>query len=810
MARRCGNLRALLAAGASAPLLIAAVAHAQSATTPATSKAVTNVGEIVVTATRRAEALSKVPESVSAFTAAKMDIQGIKSFADVAKFTPGVSFDEDSHDITIRGIQSTAGSSTTGVYIDDTPVQARNLGFNSNNTLPAVFDLDRVEVLRGPQGTLFGAGSEGGTVRYITNQPSLTSFSGFAHGEAAWTDYGAPSYELGAAFGGPIAEDKLAFRISAWGRRDGGYIDRVNYLDLSPVEKNANRVDTYALRLAFTWAPTPNFTITPAVNFEKREQHNHDTYWTAISDPGAGDFLNGTPDRQADVDHFILPTLKVEWQGPGVAFISDTAYYARKERVNGYSGTLYNLSYFQHFLTTDVSQSIWGYPSDPNGNPCSNNCQKFNPLLVPTGLNLPQMPNYISQNNITNSQYNWTQEFRLQSTNPTSRLQWTVGAFMAFNYQRSTEEINDPMLPALTRLLWNEDMITAWGQDLLPGGDDYINDTRAHDRQIALFADATFNVTDQLKVEAGLRFAWTHFDFTNLNTGAQDLLDSGGVPATASGGKDEKPLTPKFTITYQFNPDDMAYATAAKGYRIGGATPPLPEIACGGVFPTSYNSDSVWSFEVGTKDRFLDRRLSLSGSAYYIGWSNIQQAILVTSCAIMYTTNVGSAQSKGFDLQGQWRATDNLDLELAVGYTHSTYSQSAYDNTGALLANKGDSLDVVPWSVTLGAQYNFHLFDRPAFIRADYEFNSRRNIPITSEDPATVYYDPGLVPNPATNLVSLRAGMSLSKWDFAVYVNNLFNSHPQLNLQHQDSNTLLYEAETFRPLTVGVAATFRY
>lgn len=150
-----------------------------------------------------------------------MDVEGIKSFADVSKFTPGVSFDQASHDISIRGVQSTAGSGTTGVYIDDTPVQMRNLGFNANNTLPAVFDLDRIEVLRGPQGTLFGAGSEGGTVRYITNQPSLTHFSGFAHAEFAGTEDGAPSYEVGFAEGGPLVEDKLAFRISAWYRRDG-------------------------------------------------------------------------------------------------------------------------------------------------------------------------------------------------------------------------------------------------------------------------------------------------------------------------------------------------------------------------------------------------------------------------------------------------------------------------------------------------------------------------------------------------------------------------------------------------------------
>jgi len=808
--KRCGRIGVLLAAAGGAPLLLAAQAHAQSATISASSSKATDVSEIVVTASRREQNLSKVPESVSAFTAAKMDIQGIKSIADVSKFTPGVSFDQDTHDVSIRGIDSTAGSSTTGVYIDDTPVQMRNLGLNANNTLPTVFDLDRVEILRGPQGTLFGAGSEGGTVRYITNQPSLTKFTAFAHGELDYTDGGAPSYELGAAAGGPIVEDKLGFRVSAWWRREGGYIDRVDYQSLGVTEPNANRVDTVALRAAFAWAPTSSLTITPSIDFQKRNQNNYDNYWVGISNPGAGQFLNGTPDRMADPDHWLLPALKIEWKGPGVSFISNTSYYARKEEVNGYSGTLYDLSYFQHFTLGDT----YGYPSDPNGNPCTNNCQSLYPLLTSTGINTslgqPLLNNYVATNVITNSQYNWTQEFRLQSNDPAAKLQWVAGAFMAFNYQRSTEIIYDPELPALTNLLWAEDMITAWGQDLLPGGIDYINDTSAHDRQIALFADGTYSITDQLKFEVGLRFAWTHFDYQNLNTGAQDLLDSGGLPATASGSKNEKPLTPKVGLTYQVTSDDMVYGTISKGYRIGGATPPLPAVACGGTFPTEYNSDSVWSYEVGTKDRFLDRTLQVSGSLFYINWSNIQQAVYVPTCGIQYTTNLGSAISKGFDLEGQWQLSHAFEVELSVGYTDATFSKTAFDVFNNILAEKGDALDVVPWTVTLGAQYNFHVFDHPAFLRADDEFNSKRTTPIPAEDPATTYYDPGLVPNPATNLLNLRAGMSVDKWDLALYINNALNAHPQLNLQHQDSDTLLYEAQTFRPLTVGFAATFRY
>ena len=248
----------------------------------------------------------------------------------------------------------------------------------------------------------------------------------------------------------------------------------------------------------------------------------------------------------------------------------------------------------------------------------------------------------------------------------------------------------------------------------------------------------------------------------------------------------------------------------AKGYRIGGASPPLPVVACGGVFPTEYNSDTVWSYEAGAKGRFFDRSLQLAGSVYYLQWKNIQQGITVPICAITYTTNDGDAVSKGFDLQGQWNFDRHFQVELAVGYTDATFSKTALDTFGNILAEKGDALDVAPWTVTVGAQYNFDLFSRPAFIRADYEFKSKRTTPIPAEDPNTTYFDPGLVPDPQTQLVNLRAGVTLSNFDVAVFAYNVFNSHPQLDLTHEDSSTLLYEAQTFRPLTVGVAVNIKY
>jgi len=811
--------RACLVGVAAAPLVWAGAAIAASSDASASAAGgATAIGEIVVTATRKEENLSKVPVSVSAFTAARMDTLNIKSFADIAKFTPGVSFNADTHDISIRGIDSTAGSSTTGIYIDDTPIQARNLGLNANNTLPAVFDLQRVEVLRGPQGTLFGAGSEGGTIRYITSQPSLTTYSGMAHTELAFTQDGGPSYEGGVAVGGPVVPDKLGFRISGWIRRDGGYVDSVNYQTLATTDKNANRVDTYVLRAAVTWAPTDNLKLTPSINYQRREQHDQDEYWTSISNPGAGVYLNGTPDRMADPDRFYMPTLKVEWNLGPVTFISNTAYYDRLERVNGYSGTLYNLSYFQHFLQPDAL-------TDPQGVACGAACGLSYPLLTATGPNVPGLPNYLATNLITNAQQNFTQEFRVQSNDSHSRLQWTAGFFYSFNRQQSNEQIFDPELPQLTALLWpfdaayngnqldaNQTLINAWGEALLLNGVDYDNNTRSRDRQEALFADATYSITEQLKLNIGLRYAWTSFRFINSNDGPQDLLDNGGVPAIVTGNKSEQPFTPKFSLSYQVTSDDMVYATASKGYRIGGATPPLPVVACGPGFPDSYNSDSVWDYEVGTKDRFLERKLQVSASAYYINWSNIQQAFYVPSCGIQFTTNAGNAVSKGFDFEGQWQVVHALEIDASAGYTDARFTNTALDASGDVLSYKGDALDadVGPWTLTVGVQYNFTVAAQDGFIRFDDQFNSKRTTPIPNEDPRTAFYDAGLRPNPAVNQVSGRVGLSVQRWDFAVFANNLFNAHPQLNLQHEDAQTLLYEAETLRPRTVGMSANYKF
>jgi outer membrane receptor protein involved in Fe transport len=832
MTKRISGL-CLCAAGA-ALMLIGSAADALAQDTSSGG-----IEEVVVTATRRAEDINKVALSVSAFTPDKLDKLNVKSFADLVKFTPGVAFDSHSSNISIRGVNSTAGDATTGIYIDDTPIQLRTLGFGSDNTLPAVFDLERVEVLRGPQGTLFGAGSEGGTVRYITPQPSLTDYSVYGKTEVSTTEGGDPSYEAGVAVGGPIVDDKLGFRISGWWRHDGGYIDQVNYLTGASMQKNTNYTDTSVMRAAFAWQPVNGLMITPSVFYQNRQVNNDDEYWVGLSNPNSGRYITATPEHMGNHDRFLLPALKIDWDlGDflgGAELISNTSYFDRKQLVQDYSGTLYNLSYFQQ--SVDYGVLPVDYVSPCTGGLCAPIAAKIAkhpnyvgpPLLGPASINLPGFPFYKSQNIVTNTQQNITEEARLQSTDPSARFTWVLGVFYTSQSQLSVEEINDPQLPALTQYLWGDPIantclspdpaahvaiLDVWCEGLLPNGDDYINHTQGHERQLAGFANATYAVTDAIKLQAGLRAAKTHFDFTNFSDGAQNF----GPNTGNSGKKDEAPVTPMGGVTLQPTPDDLLYLTVATGYRIGGANPPFPVSACAadlkalhisGV-PASYNSDSVMSYEAGAKSRFLGGRMQMNGSIYYLKWDNIQQVNYLPSCGFKYTSNLGKAESEGFDMQGEWLVTDALDVDFSLGYTDARYVTTSTVGPTAVLARKGDRLPGSPWTFSLGAQYNMSVMGKDAYLRADYEFASRETGMTPALDPVASSYDPGLVGEPETNEVSLRAGTTLDNFDVALFVDNLLDAHPTLDLSHQDSSTLLYEATTLRPRTVGVTAIYRY
>jgi iron complex outermembrane recepter protein len=352
--------------GALTALYAGASAHAAD-TAAAADETAGPLQEITVTATRHEESLSKVPISVTALTADAMDLRGIKDFQDIVRFAPGVNIDNSgTNNIAIRGIASSGGAGTTGIYIDDTPIQIRATAFNPDDALPKTFDIDRVEVLRGPQGTLFGSGSEGGTIRYITTQPSLTTNSFYSREEVSYTEGGAPSYEGGIAAGGPLIDGTLGARLTVWYRRDGGYIDNINPVTLGTVEKNANFDETVLYRLAFIWAPNDKISITPSIYYQDRYRNNVEDYWPLYSNPGRNDLVSADPDERSDPDRFYLAAIKIEGNLGFAKLISNTSYYHRAE-VTGYEGTLYNLGFYQQEVF--VPFAGWQRRSSPDSGP---------------------------------------------------------------------------------------------------------------------------------------------------------------------------------------------------------------------------------------------------------------------------------------------------------------------------------------------------------------------------------------------------------------------------------------------------------
>jgi outer membrane receptor protein involved in Fe transport len=795
---------------------VGAKAAAESGAAPADSA----LEEVIVTATRHEESLSRVPISVTALTGDAMDVRGIKDILDVARFTPGLNIDNSgTNNISIRGIASTGGAGTTGIYLDDTPIQMRALAFNPDEALPQSFDLERVEVLRGPQGTLFGAGSEGGTVRYITTQPSLTKTSIYSRDEISFTQGGAPSYEAGIAGGTPLIDGTLGVRVTAWYRNDGGWIDRIDPVSLDTVQRNANYTQTKLIRVAAIWAPSDQWKVTPSFYYQDRYTNDVQNYWPLYSNPSSNRFVDANPTQRAVPDTFYIPALKIEGDLGAVNLISNTSYYHRKEET-GYDGTLYNLGFFQ---TQGVLPVI----------PLASFLPGVFPLLDANGLHLPAgATNYRAPASVDNGQQNFTQEIRLQSADTHSPLIWTTGIFFSENRQSYLEQIHDPLL--------NELFVAATGQPytaftLDPNGnpvtydprfpvDSYFLQTFSKDQQAALFGEATYNFTDQYKATMGARYSRTQFSFNTLTGGPTLFLE----PQTGSGDKKESSFTPKLTLTAQVDPNNMYYLTYAKGFRPGGANNPVPAASCGTDFhnfgitsaPQTFNSDTVDSFELGAKNN-IDNRIKIASSIYYIKWNNIQQTVIPPICQISFITNLGQAVAKGVDVQGEVALTDGLVAELSAGYTDARYTEASRlspAETTPIVAS-GDAIvgqsgqPAPPVTASIGLEYKFTVFEHESFVRADDEYQSGPKWIGANQDPHSLQYDPANYPLSSTNFASARGGMKFGGWMVEAFVDNLTDTHVITNynwsIDPGTGNSRLQRDFTFRPRTVGLTFTYR-
>ena len=299
--------------------------------------------EIFVTATRREEQASDVPISMFVWSQEAMETSGIKGMTEIGAMTPGLGFDWRSNvgagvytALEMRGVTGRHGVST-GIFIDDALVPA---GYHDTygHTFPATFDLERVEVLRGAQGMLLGQGTLGGAIRFISSQPSLTTFSSHASAEWATTAHGDMSYEAGVAAGGPLIDDVLGLRASGWYRSDGGFVDRIDPFTAAMIDRDANRIVNKSARVALTWAPSDSVRITPTLAYESFSASDTAAFFMHLSDPDRGAFRNSNLVPQLFNLSFYLVSLKLTAGFHGMEFVAVTSL------LNGEAFSLHDLT----------------------------------------------------------------------------------------------------------------------------------------------------------------------------------------------------------------------------------------------------------------------------------------------------------------------------------------------------------------------------------------------------------------------------------------------------------------------------------
>jgi iron complex outermembrane recepter protein len=813
--------------------------------------------EIVVTATRRSESLSRVPVSVAAFSQEQMDSQGLKQVDDLVRYTPGLVLSRGgngSNNISIRGISSGAGAGTTGVYIDDTPIQVRNLAYSSSTSFPALFDLERVEVLRGPQGTLFGAGSEGGTIRFIQTAPSLSDYSAYARGELSTTSGGDPSYEAGAAFGGPLVDGKIGLRLSAFYREDGGYIDGIDgtpvvldpdgnagpasitFANRTVTRKNTNSVTSTGFRGALKFQVNDALDITPSVTYQKTERADgFDTFWPAASSgsslarpvfnagPASNPLLSPltSPDKDEGEDEFYLPALGINWDLGPVELVSNSSYFDRTSD--------------QYFDFTQFYGWFYAVSDYPRRGDKSSSLYH-------------------------NAQKNFVQELRLQSTDEDARFTWVAGVFYSDSKQRGIQQIgvnflaNAPTVGAFFLPFIGLEPAVAGGTPFGPGSSAFQNyfgvppqadsvlwsiDFKTRDRQLAGFAQTDFKLTEKLKLTAGVRVSRNKLDFNadysspeNNQNGPLGLDLPLPIPplySTAALNSSESSVTPKVGVSYQMDDNNLFYATAAKGFRPAGASQRVPitcntDLADFGYVdangdpdqPFQYDSDTVWSYEVGTKNRLFDNRLALDASAYYIKWKDIQTGIFLPSCAESFTHNVAEAVSTGFDIGVQANPLAGLAVTVSIGYNKSQFGADGRSPGGVIIVREDAFVEnsPPPWTYSFSAQYDFAAFgSREFYARTDITHSSeeRRS---GQNDPDSPSFNEDLRPIEAYSFVNARIGMLLAGVDVSLFVNNLTDEQPSLAAANSSALTgsqrYFWNDVTLRPRTYGLFASYRY
>ena len=752
------------------------------------------VEEVVVLASRGEEPVREVPISLVVWSSDSMAMTGAKNLQQVAAMTPSVEYDFDtavgagiSTNLSIRGVNDAGGRSTTRIYLDDAPLHSLQSDFGE--VRPLLFDVDRVEIIRGPQGALLGEGTEGGAVRLLLHQPSLTDFSGQAQVEGATTENGAPSYEAGAAFGGPIVRDRLGFRISAWYRRDGGYVDHVDPFSGAIVAADSNWSVSKNGRMALGIAPANGVQITPSLSYQSVSLNDSPIFYHSLSNLDAGMLRNGKLLRQPYDDSYTLASLNLSANLSFANLTAVTSYFRRS------ADTLvdYTNSYPNYFLGEFGPLPVYPVAYE--------NAAGFTHQLVVNAA---------------------TGEVRLRSPNPQDRLTWMAGGFYSNVRQEDLQTlVNKAVYFGQTDPQFN------LGATI---------DSRIRATQFALFGELDLRISSRLRASVALRATVDESQQTKSTAGLTTP-----VPPEHAPTQRDTPVAPRADLSYQAGPGSLLYATVAKGYRSAGIDPPSP-FPCTTDVPIPFPADSVWSAEVGTKSALSGRRAQLDLSVYYMRWQNLHQLLFSrTNCTQVASEN--DASSRGFDLAFQAFATEHLRTEVSVSYIDAHYSNTSYlagagtNGQDYFVISKGDGLGTLPqvpapWKATALIDYEIAL---PREVTANLQVEDI----FRSHNPGTFFTRPTAQgcclqgppyppppwawsvtdypsADPATNVINLRARFSRTNAELNLYVDNVLNSHPLLLGKTEGSSygvvlgpPLVYGV-TLRPRTTGLALSMRF
>ena len=763
---------------------------------------------VIVTATLREQTLADVPFSIAAPSGRELRERGADDIEDIAANVAGFSVQNlgpGQSQVAIRG--ASAGQiardqpgvkEQAGVYLDDTPISLSL--FTPDLDL---FDVSRVEVLRGPQGTLFGSGSLAGTVRYITNQPELGVRSTFGEVGGSFVDGGSTGANVKIGTNVPLGETS-ALRLAVYHNELAGYMDAVQP-DLS-VDHNVNTGTRTGVRAAARFVPTDQLSIVPRLVFQtvRMDGWNRIDAFNILANPYTtsrpavtlGERQLFTQIEEPFTDDFILADVNLTY-GMGIADLTSvTSYTARDVLVVRDAGA----------LTSSITGGSIGLDEEIY--------TLDSPLSDETTVDV------------------FTQELRLGGG--MDRTRWVVGAFHSRSKREYGQSLMVPGFQAATGIPT---------EGLRAARDELFYSDLSYDlQQSALFGEATVGVIDRLDLTAGLRY----YSFDEDREQVFDAIfanDSTGIKLVSTPGSTSADgLAPRFIASLRATEDLTFNAQASRGFRLGGINDPLNEPLCTdedlATFRgrDSWNDETAWNYEVGAKARWMGGRTSLNLSAFYMDIEDLQLIVTAGSCSSRLVFNVPEAVSQGAEIELASAPSQYFDFALSATINKAELRSTlkSTDEAGVESVVSGikehNRLPSVP-RVQAAAAVTFrrpmrsgaegfltttvnHIGSR--FTQIDDHVEGIGTVDINSFDPNTIggpltettfTFDPEL---PAYTLMNLRIGMAREGWETALFVNNITDERAFLALDRERGLLARVGYLTNQPRTFGITMGFRY